>query len=347
MGRLAKTCSVRARLAWTVLAGGLLGQSAGRAQEPIRMEGLEPPPAAESAVPAPAHADQVVVLLDSSGSMSGLLDGEAKMTIAKRALKSVLARLPAETHVGMLTFANDWIVPLGPRDDAKMLLAINAIEPHGPTPLGGFLKRAADALLQARARQYGYGSYRLVVITDGVSTDGALLDEYAPDVLARGIVVDAIGVDMAKDHVLKRNAHSYRRANNSADLERAVAAVFAEVAADDHGGAAAAGGAATRGGDAAGAEVFAAIQPLDAGVADRALAALAGSGNHPIGTLPEDSLVASAAPPDAAVAAPAVVPPTAPAPAQPEPESTSWRWVLAAFVFGIWLLVKAAKALFR
>ena len=326
-------------LGWANVAAaqpGALAEPAVPAEAVAPAEPTEPAVPAEPAVPVesarPAHADQVVVLLDSSGSMSGLLDGAAKMTIAKRALKTVLARLPAETHIGVLTFGNDWIVPLGPRDDAKMLLAINAIEPNGPTPLGQFLKRAADALLEARARQYGYGSYRLVVVTDGVSTDGPLLDQYAPDVLARGIVVDAIGVDMADDHVLKRNAHSYRHANSSADLERAVAAVFAEVAADGAGG------------DAAGNEVFAAIAPLDPQWADRALAALAGSGNHPIGTLPS-----GAEAPVADSAEPAAEPPPSAAPANPPPEREPehWKLVLAAFAVGVWLLIKAAKALFK
>ena len=308
-------------------------------QEPALVEELPPPPLAEAPAEAPLeparaeHADQVVVLLDSSGSMAGLLDGRSKMTIAKRALKAVLARLPTATHVGVLTFDNDWIVPLGPRDEVRMLAAINAIEPSGPTPLGQFLKRAADALLEARARQYGYGSYRLVVVTDGVSTDGELLEKFAPDILARGIVVDAIGVDMAEDHVLKRNAHSYRHANNSADLERAVAAVFAEVGAQD--------GAQA---DSAAEAVFAAIQPLDPQWADRALTALAASGNHPIGTQAADSATPEAAAVDPAAAPPAVAPPAAAqaAPASPS-ESSSWRWVLAGLFVGAWLLFKAAR----
>src|SRR5688572_27143008 len=66
-------------------------------------------------------ADNVVIVLDSSGSMSKPLPGAGtdKMSAAKAALKQVLSTVPRETRIGLLVFSargitDDWIYPLGP-----------------------------------------------------------------------------------------------------------------------------------------------------------------------------------------------------------------------------------------
>ena len=51
-----------------------------------------------------------------------------KMTAAKAALKQVLKSVPERTHIGLLVFSakdlnDDWVYPLGPRDDARLILS--------------------------------------------------------------------------------------------------------------------------------------------------------------------------------------------------------------------------------
>jgi len=226
---------------------------------------------------AQEYHDNVVIVLDASGSMKDGLTGTklSKMDAAKAALKAVLQKVPPSTHIGLLVFSaanakDDWIYPLGPRDDAVLMQAINRIEASGGTPLGQFIKRGADRLLQERAKQFGYGTYRLLVVTDGEAQDQELVDRYTPDVMSRGITMDAIGVGMKQDHTLARKAHSYRRANDPASLNRAVTEVFAEIS-----------GTAT---DGAQAEAFEVLAPIPSDVASTMIQALSSSGNHPIGT---------------------------------------------------------------
>lgn len=222
------------------------------------------------------YQDNVVIVLDGSGSMGNRMSGGVrKIDAAKDALKEVLKNVPPSTNVGLLVFSakrvpNDWLYPLGPRDDAQLLRVIDLPEPGLNTPLGEYIKRGADRLLQAREEQRGYGSYKLLIVTDGEATDGNLTDVYVPQVLARGITIDVIGVDMKKDHTLATKVNSYRRANDPAGLKQAIADVFGEV-----------GGV---GDDTTSAEAFELIAPLPADVAAAAIEAFAQPNNKPIGT---------------------------------------------------------------
>ena len=222
------------------------------------------------------YHDNVVIVLDASGSMKQRMRGSGvqKMEAAKAALKSVLQNVSETTHIGLLVFSaknlrNDWVYPLGPREEERLLEAIDLPMPESGTPLGEYIKMGADRLLEARARQYGYGTYRLLIVTDGNASDPELVDRYTPEVLARGIIVDVIGVDMKTDHTLASMAHSYRRANDPDSLERAIQEVFAELSSDDA--------------DFSMEEAFELVDPLPVECAEAALQALSTSGNRPIG----------------------------------------------------------------
>lgn len=229
--------------------------------------------------------DHVVVVLDASGSMDArMADGTRRMDAAKNALAAVLGTLPPTTHVGVLVFSagnlsDEWVHPLGPRRGDSLERAVRLPEPGGGTPLGAYIKQGADRLLEARAKGYGYGTYRLLVVTDGEAHDSTLVDRHVPDIMSRGITIDAIGVDMKENHTLARKVHSYRRADDPASFARALAEVFAEVGGRD--------------GDGTGAVDFSLLAPLPAEVAAAALSALASSGNHPVGTRPGDAYTAA------------------------------------------------------
>jgi uncharacterized protein YegL len=220
------------------------------------------------------YVDNVVIILDASGSMSGVMSGTGikKITSAKAAIKEVLKTIPGNTQIGLLVFggrANGWVYQLGPRDDAKLLQAVSGLSAKGGTPLGAYMKMGADRLLKVRESQYGYGSYRLLIVTDGEADDEDLVARYTPDIISRGIIMDVIGVDMAHDHALATKAHSYRRANDPASLKRAIQEVFAEVGKS----------ADAQSGESA----FEELDGLSNEMALKIISALISSGNHPIG----------------------------------------------------------------
>ncbi len=229
-------------------------------------------PAVARGEDAPTYHDCVVVVLDASGSMGERLrSSERKMDAAKSALLTVLANVPASTWVGILVLpADGWVYPLGPRNDGRIRDAVRSIRHRGGTPLAEYMKMGADRLLQERGKQFGYGSYRLLVVTDGEHTGRTgLVERFTPDVVQRGLVLDVIGVGMENRHTLAQYAHSYRSAMDKASLQRAIQEVFAEVSDRDDG--------------VAGNEIFDLLEGLEPEAAAAMIEAYADAGNHPIG----------------------------------------------------------------
>lgn len=220
-------------------------------------------------------ADQhVVVVLDDSGSMEDRVTTSQgsvpRIEAAKRALIAVLEQLPPETNVGVLALntqldGSNWIVPLGSGDKAAWRQNVMQVEAEGGTPLGASLRTAADALVELRNADM-YGSYRLLVVTDGEANDPEVLDFYLPQILSRGLQLDVIGVDMQQAHSLANSAHSYRAATDDASLAQAISEVLAETSADD----------ASSAGD------FELIAGLPDGFAEQALAALERNRRQPL-----------------------------------------------------------------
>jgi len=287
------------------------------------------------------YCDNIVVVLDASGSMGAPFIGTnvTKMAAAKSALKQVLLQSPRAAQIGVLVFSaknvgTDWVYPLAPRDDARLIPAIEAPEAGSSTPLGQYMKIGADALLLQREKQFGYGSYRLLIVTDGQADDVALMQRYTRDILARGICIDVIGVDMLDDHLLAHCVHSYRRANDPATLVHAVREAFAEIS--DNGD-----GAVKR-------DDFELLTELPSEMAAPMIRALCDSGNHPIGERPKPKHRVDVAVQTSSWEAPTVTAPRHKAPVHATREAREWIvvvmfLVVATAVFGI-LLRKKSQA---
>ncbi len=224
------------------------------------------------AAPRSIAQDIVVIVLDDSGSMNEQMrNGGTRMEAAKSAIADVLKQFKRDTKLGVLLLNGSlskehWVIPLEPLSVEKSTRLVKALRADGGTPLGDRIREGADALLKMREKQI-FGNYRLLIVTDGEANDARLLAAYLPDVLSRGIIVDAIGVDMKQDHSLATQVHSYRRADDQAALQKAVEEVFAE--RDD-----------SAGGNSA--DDFSLLEALDSGTAKEVINLLAKPNNSAI-----------------------------------------------------------------
>jgi uncharacterized protein YegL len=169
----------------------------------------------------------IVIVFDDSGSMDAPMGKTTKLQAAQAATISLLDKVNKTDSVGLYLLNKGWLVPLqqGSRNQVKM--AVANIRANGGTPLGQSMKEAADVLLQYRDKHH-YGTYRMIVLTDGEASDGHKVDKYITDIMTRGISVDAVGVAMKRSHTLAQQVTTYREANNPASLERALAEIVAE-----------------------------------------------------------------------------------------------------------------------
>lgn len=231
------------------------------------------PSLALAQAPQTSTHDCVVIVFDDSGSMGEDFGGQRRLEAAKRGLKVVLKSVPKSTWIGLLALNAGWEYPLGSYDAGRMNAVIDTLDlGSGGTPLARNIKAGADRLMQEREKQFGYGSYQLLVVTDGEETvNHDLIETYPPEVRARGLTLDVIGIGIGQEHALRKNAHSYRSADNPRELEQAIREVFAERIDT---------------GVTGGEDGFALIAGLDPGVAQAMITSLGKLPNHPIGEQP-------------------------------------------------------------
>lgn len=187
--------------------------------------------------------DNIVIVFDTSGSMSDSMrgaNGKSRMKVAQDALVNVLSKVPNSTKVGVLTFEN-WIYDIQPVDRSKLESAIRSTSPSGGTPLYQYISDGATRLLKERENQGNIGSYKLLVVTDGAAGDdglnmqstfgdGSTKPGVLQDIMNRGIVIDAIGLDMSNDHALSTQINGvYMKGNDPNSLSKAIAKSVAEV----------------------------------------------------------------------------------------------------------------------
>ncbi|MAK59864.1 MAG: hypothetical protein CMK09_02685 [Ponticaulis sp.] len=113
------------------------------------------------------------LILDASGSMWGQIDGEAKITIARRVISELLETWPETSQLGMTVYGHrsegdcqdiERLVPLGPFDAEGVRQAMSTIRPLGKTSLTDAVRQSAEALAEDEAG----GS--IILVTDGLET---------------------------------------------------------------------------------------------------------------------------------------------------------------------------------
>lgn len=193
---------------------------------------------------ASAYAeDNVVIVFDTSGSMADKMSSDrskTRMQVAQSSLIKVLSNVPDTTKIGILTFTG-WIYPISNVDHNNIKKAIKGCNPESNTPIYESIKIGATELLKHRESQNNAGSYKIVVVTDGIASDPSLNQDgiffdgsFKPgvlkDVMNRGITIDVIGLDMEQDNPLRHQINgSYIYGDNENNLTSAISKAVAEV----------------------------------------------------------------------------------------------------------------------
>ncbi|MDH5477732.1 MAG: VWA domain-containing protein [Nitrospinota bacterium] len=208
---------------------------------PRRDPGLWPPPAKEKIEMAPNFsASNYLIVFDGSGSMierqcSGR---DPKINAAKTAVKKFIAALGPEDNVALVGFGktryqkrNSMLFEhdFTAGDMSGVIDTLYSVAPMGKTPLTLAMRSGFMMLEKQAQRQGGYGQYHMVIITDGVATDGD------PSIMARQIVtssivrIHVIGFCLSGKHLLNVPGYTrYSTANDPQGLEKGLQEVLAE-----------------------------------------------------------------------------------------------------------------------
>ncbi len=197
---------------------------------------------AAPAVWAAGSAD-LLLILDASGSMWGRVAGEPKIAIARRVLKDLAAKVPADTAVGLIAYGHRreadcddiaTVLPIGPLDVAKLAATVDGLNAKGKTPITKALQQAIDAVKTRDTVA------TVVLVSDGIETCGG--DPCATVRAAKEagvkLVLHVVGFDVGEVDVsqLECTAQAggglYFDARNAADLAAAFDQVLEAPAAD-------------------------------------------------------------------------------------------------------------------
>ncbi|MDF2766136.1 MAG: hypothetical protein K0S81_3130, partial [Rhodospirillales bacterium] len=152
-----------------------------------------------AAVSGAARAEtNVMFIVDASGSMKKAVEGEPRMTAAKRVLGEALAAMPADARLGMLVYGHrkakdckdiELVAPIGAEDAGALADRVQELTPKGETPIAAALQAAAKSFLAFKGQQN-----TIVLVTDGI-------EECKGDPCAAARAIRDAGLDLKVDIV--------------------------------------------------------------------------------------------------------------------------------------------------
>jgi hypothetical protein len=173
-------------------------------------------------------------VFDMSGSMNRDCSGKRKIDGAKEAVTRFMKNIPDDVNIGLMLLGtrsgDDYAeaLPIASGNKEEFLKIINTLQPSGGTPLGEALSASVDKIVEQYKKQLGYGTYRIIIITDGEQT-GIDLKQPCNYLAQHGFIgLYSIGLCMKSSHTLKKYSLSYRDANNYEELEQALVEATAE-----------------------------------------------------------------------------------------------------------------------
>lgn len=181
-----------------------------------------------------------MVILDSSGSMTGLVNSRQRIDIAKDAVSKFLMAVPKGVNTGLVVYGHkgsnsfadkelscrgiEEVVKLGANNSSSIISSMKSFSPRGWTPIAGSLDFVKDIFSQRSKSDSDF----LILVSDGIeSCDGDPLDS-AKKLKSeiKNIELDVIGfaTDSATRTFLNNVAMSangsYITANNADDITK-------------------------------------------------------------------------------------------------------------------------------
>lgn len=181
--------------------------------------------------PSGSDYENILIILDSTGSMSDSISGERKLDIAKRTILKVLSQVPPNVGIGLRVYGGQSYflpskgcrlstlkVPISQGSQSQIADVLSKMKPAGVTPITYSLKQAVNSDLAGMK-----GIRRIILLSDGEENCDESPCEYAVNLVRTGsdIRIDAIAysTDSAADNQLKCVALSTKGKFYRADTE--------------------------------------------------------------------------------------------------------------------------------
>jgi len=133
------------------------------------------PDAAPGASGITRAGQNLLFILDGSGSMWGRVDDTPKISIAKAVMTELVGELPDDARAGLYAYGHrekgdcadiESLVALGPLDRQALVKRIQGLSPKGKTPITDAVKQAVDELRRLEE------AASVVLVSDGLESCG-------------------------------------------------------------------------------------------------------------------------------------------------------------------------------
>ena len=120
-----------------------------------------------------ARGQNIIFILDASGSMASQFQGKVKIEVAKEALAGLIRDLPSGINTGLVVFGHrqksdcndvEELSPLGPLEKGALTGKIKTINPKGMTPITLSVQKVAESLKSVE------GESTIILVSDGEET---------------------------------------------------------------------------------------------------------------------------------------------------------------------------------
>jgi len=178
-------------------------------------------------------ASEIILILDASGSMWGQIEGQNKISIAKKVLKNLIAELPESVEVGLIAYGHrdkgdckdiETVVPPGPLDRTVLNEKIDELNPKGKTPITDSILTAFDLV---RSNE---NATTVILVSDGIETCGGDPCKAVKEAKDAGInfIMHVVGFDVGDVDVSQLECAAqaggglYLSAQNASELSEAL-----------------------------------------------------------------------------------------------------------------------------
>jgi len=147
-----------------------------------------------AAVEVPREAATVVVAIDTSLSMEATDVSPSRFEAAQAAAVDFVEGLPDGFDVGLVSFSGSATVEVDPTDDhAAVVRAVENLQLRQGTAIGEAVAAAVAAAAQAPTEEGEEAApARVILLSDGTSTQGRSIEDAVPVATAAGVPVSTI-----------------------------------------------------------------------------------------------------------------------------------------------------------
>jgi Ca-activated chloride channel family protein len=163
--------------------------------------------------------ERAIIVLDASGSMWGQINGEPKISIARKVLGDVLNKVPKDVSLGLMAYGHrekgscsdiELLIAPAPSAAAEIEGTAKALSPKGKTPLSEAVRQAAATLKHDEQKA------TVILITDGLETCNADPCAIARELKSSGVdfTTHVVGFGLSPEKDARSPASPTRPADN-------------------------------------------------------------------------------------------------------------------------------------